>query len=334
MLGCRVLYALALVGAFLFHVFYTDYFSLYVLILVLLFPLFSLLVSLPGMLGCSVSLTTGGQLRRGERGWCALRLKNRWSMPVARATAVVECVNLLTGERRVFRERFSGCSGGGRIREVLDCPHCGCLRFTLRTWKVCDLLGLFSIRRPVPEAVEALVLPTPLPPELMEALSEQTQESVRLIPRPGGGPGEDYDLRPYRPGDPIRSVHWKLSSKLDALVVRETLEPQQTALLLTFDHFGPIAGLDEVLSQLEALSRALLERNRVHYVQWPEPGHTRPRQCRIADEAGLYACLKQVCSTPAPAAGRSLLDLPPHVEGVDTPVRRIHLAPPEEEAAP
>ena len=39
------------------------------------------------------------------------------------------------------------------------------------------------------------------------------EPTVGLPPAARRGPGEDYDLREYRPGDPLRSVHWKLSSK-------------------------------------------------------------------------------------------------------------------------
>ncbi|MBR3494015.1 MAG: DUF58 domain-containing protein [Clostridia bacterium] len=38
---------------------------------------------------------------------------------------------------------------------------------------------------------------------------------------------EPGDVREYRPGDPIRRIHWKLSAKKDALLVRETAaEPE------------------------------------------------------------------------------------------------------------
>lgn len=32
-----------------------------------------------------------------------------------------------------------------------------------------------------------------------------------------------YDLRPYRVGDPLKQIHWKLTAKVDELTVREPL---------------------------------------------------------------------------------------------------------------
>lgn len=39
--------------------------------------------------------------------------------------------------------------------------------------------------------------------------------------RPGDDPGETYDIREYRSGDSIRQIHWKLSGKLDDIMIRE-----------------------------------------------------------------------------------------------------------------
>lgn len=38
---------------------------------------------------------------------------------------------------------------------------------------------------------------------------------------PGDDPGETYDIREYRSGDSIRQIHWKLSGKLDDIMIRE-----------------------------------------------------------------------------------------------------------------
>ena len=37
------------------------------------------------------------------------------------------------------------------------------------------------------------------------------------------------DVRLYRPGDPVRRIHWKLSAKKDELLIRETAQERETA---------------------------------------------------------------------------------------------------------
>lgn len=146
-------------------------------------------------------------------------------------------------------------------------------------------------------------------------------------PRPGGGPGEDYEVREYRSGDPMRSVHWKLSSKLDKLVVRETLEPRRAVLLLTFDHFGTPEQMDAVLDRLCALSKLLTSRGLPHMIQWVEPMTGVKEHWPITDENALPACLAKALSQPAPPGGQSILDHPLHVPGAEGPPRHLHITP-------
>ena len=57
MLRRRLAYILVLLCALLFQVCFTAYLATFLLVLCLLFPLFSLLVSLPAMLGCTITLS-------------------------------------------------------------------------------------------------------------------------------------------------------------------------------------------------------------------------------------------------------------------------------------
>ena len=116
-------------------------------------------------------------------------------------------------------------------------------------------------------------------------------------------------LRDYRPGDPLRSIHWKLSSKRDEPVVRETLEPIQPLIVVTYDHFGTPEALDRTFARLYGLSRRLLEQGYPHHIQWscPVTGAVEdPGGRRRARPAGLPGAVP--LSTPAPAAGISILD--------------------------
>ena len=104
----------------------------------------------------------------------------------------------------------------------------------------------------------------------------------------------------------MSAVHWKLSSKRDELVVRETLEPREEGLVLTFDHFGAWDGLDGVLDRLLTWSGALLAEGRSHTVAWLHPETGELRRFLVADRRGLERCLAAALSEPAPAAGRSI----------------------------
>lgn len=326
MARCRVGYLAALLAAGLFFICFEGYFSFYILILALVFPLFSLAVSLPGMLGCGAALVLpASRLRRGGEPGAVLRVTNRFRLPLGRVKLAYRTENLLTGEARTVRRRLYGLSAGAELFEALPASHCGVVRWELTRFAVCDLLGLFSLRRPPPPARELTVLPADLPPAPVSALLDDARRQAALKPRPGGGPGEDYDLRPYRPGDPLRSVHWKLSSKVDELVVRETLEPVKTTVVLTYDHFGSPAALDAAFDRLDAASRALTERERPHFIAWADPVTGACRRRFVSSLSDLRAWEREAFSTPAPPAGPGLPDASLRIGGAEGRVRALHI---------
>ena len=330
MIHRRIVYGLLLGAAVLFQIFYRGYLGTFFLVLLIVLPFFSLAVSLPGLLRCSLALSPAKpQVLRGET--AAFTFSLHTPFPVGRAALRLTLVNRLTGESSTLRRTLS--SGARRV-EKAETRHCGQLECTVVRARILDLSGLFSLplTRGTAEA-DLLILPRPveaaLPPENLTG----KQAGAGLRPRPGGGPGEDYDLRLYRPGDPLRSVHWKLSSKWDELVVQETLEPRRPALVLTYDHFGPHDALDRTLDRLCALSRRFLQAERPHHIQWADPVSGAVHDCAVAGEGDLSAFLAQALAIPAPAEGHSILDAALKVPADDGPLFHLHVTAPEEGAA-
>lgn len=332
MARCRIGYLLALAAAGGFFLSFDGWLSFYIVVLALVFPLFSLLVSLPGMLGCRVRLVLPGEsVRRGQAAEMELRVESRWSLPVARLRAELSWENRMTGERRRIRRVCFGAAKGCAIQERLHTGHCGRVVCRARKVRVCDLLGLFSLHLPAPAEAEMMVLPLELPSEPVAHLLGE-EKNLQMKPRPGGGPGEDYELRGYRPGDPLRSVHWKLSAKADDLVVRETLEPVQAAVVLTFDLFGMPELLDRTMDRLDAVSRALTERERPHYILWCDPTGGEAHQRLIRSVQDLRACQWEAFALRAPLTGHSVQAGSLHIEGMGDEIRRLHVLPEEGEA--
>ena len=324
----RIAYAALLGGAVLFQIVFRFYLSTFTLALVLLLPLLSVLLSLPSVLGCTLLLTSAAPtVVQGEDAVFQVRLRSRTRLPLPRLQARLHWSNQLTGAGGRVRWEPVRTAPGAPPTLELATPHCGRLICRAeRAWS-CDLLGLFPL--PVGRGSEGavLVLPPALELDDTQELTGGQNDGVVLRPRPGGGPGEDYDLREYRAGDPLRSVHWKLSSKLDELVVRETLEPQQAAIVVTYDHFGSPEVLDRTFAQLCSLSRWLLEQERPHHIQWAAPLTGMVEDRSVDGEHALLACLELAFSTPAPQEGRSILDGTLLLPAGSGKVRHLHVTP-------
>lgn len=325
----RILYGTALASAFLLQVFYDGYLAHILFAAVLALPILSLLLTLPGVWSLRLRLVPSApELIRGKPGRWDLYVENGWSLPLAKLTLTLSTKNKWTGWKMDDRVVCSGLSGGAVRTVSFHTGHCGRLECRGHRLRVLDLLGLFSIPLRPPAPAAALVLPAPVSAPYLPEL-DSLMERPMPRPKPGGGPSEDYDLRAYRPGDAMRSIHWKLSSKWDDLVVREALEMRRPMVVLTFDCFGPPEALDRVLDRLWAVSTRLTDQSLPHQIAWADPRNGKIRRAAISRREGLHWCMDTILSQEAPLQGISILDTPAPEGGAE--VHYIHITAGEEE---
>lgn len=330
MLFRRLLYLAALVAALVFQIANDNYLAHFLLALCVSLPLLSLALSLPGMIGCRLTLAASpAELPRGEQGQWLLLIHAPLGLPLSRLSLRLTERNLFTGAEKRQKLSLTGVSGGEPITRPADAAHCGLLELRAEKVRVLDYLGLFALRRPAPEPARLLVCPIPA-----ESRPIHIPDGVGVRPSPNSatrrGPGDDCDLRDYRPGDPLRSVHWKLSSKWDELIVRERAETLTPLPLLTFDRSGKPEELDRVLDKLEGRCRSLLTTQRAHGVLWlDEKGEAVLRP--VSDEKELRDCLMAILSTPLPPKRASLANRPELLDLAGEPIFRLHVTAGEED---
>lgn len=292
----RLCYGAALAAALLLQIFYDRYLARFVLAGVVSMPILSLLLTLPSVFRLRLSLAADSpEMAMGADCRWSLRAERPPLPAMTRLKLRLRFENRLTGWREETRVV---CFGPPRERTFpVDTEHCGKVTCRAVRVRLLDCLGLFwlPVRRPAPASV--LVLPQPAPREELP-LSQLPEPSAAGRDRTLG---EDYELRDYRPGDPIRDIHWKLSSKRGEIVVRERQGESRPLVVLEVERFGEPPRLDRVLGRLHGLSLELLARGWPHLVGWQE-GEEFP-VLAVHDRASLMACLDALLSTPAPAVG-------------------------------
>lgn len=325
MVGRCIVYGLALLATLALQPFYDGYLAQFLLICVVALPLLSLLLSLRGVLGLRLSLSPSApQLTQGEEGHWQVTVTSDHSLPISRLVLTLSFQNVLTGQNTRQRISLNGLSGGVMRSLPMDVGHCGLLICQLHRAKALDFLGLFAFPVSVPDPAHALVLPAPVP---MESLPDLPQAPSSTPSQAGTPSMEDYELREYRPGDPLRTIHWKLSSKHNSLVVRESVKGGLRQAALTFDFFGDGERLDQVLGRVWATSAALLRRDTPHHLLWLDPNHGQQERA-VATQAQLTAAMAAILSRPAPRLPSSAhLDLS-HLSHVP----HVHITPGEEDA--
>jgi len=322
----RVIYVLVLVGALLFQITNDNYLAQFLLCLCVALPLLSLALSLPGMLGCRLDLSASPAApeRGGDARWL-ISIESPSGLPLPRLTLRLTGENLLTGQKQSRRLSLSGVARRRPMALTAATVHCGLLELRADRARVCDYLGLLSLPVALPPPARMLCRPVPAEVEL-PAIPEGQGARPSPLNAVRAGPGEDYDLREYRPGDPMRSVHWKLSSKWDELIVRERAETLVPLPLLTLDRFGPPGTLDKLLDRLLGASSALLAVQKAHAVLWLDQDG-QPQLRPVSDGRQLDECLLALLGTFAPERGPALDDRPELLRGPDGPAFRLHISP-------
>ena len=250
MLGRRIGYLLGVAACFIFFVFYKEWFSWLLLVGYLWLPILSLLLSLPAICTEKFNIHAPEEVRAG--------------MP-ARASLGVDCLFprlplkcKVRIHNRLTDERYIGQPG-----ELIPTDHCGQISMECTKLYVYDYLGLWRFSKKAQLRDTVFVLPRPLPDRDLPAPDQMPVRQWKIKP---GGTAENYDLRPYRPGDELRQIHWKLSAKAGQLIYREALEPVQKQIALTLTLSGTPEELDRKLGRVHGISIQLLERGAPHII--------------------------------------------------------------------
>lgn len=111
-----------------------------------------------------------------------------------------------------------------RLQYRMRCPVVGRLRFEGVKLRLADLQGFFHVTTFVPGVLIYRVLP-----RLSDASGRPaTKKRTNLLPPPGihrlrrpGSGSELLDLRDYLPGDPPKTIAWKVSARRDRLITKD-----------------------------------------------------------------------------------------------------------------
>lgn len=156
----------------------------------------------------------------------------------------------------------------------------GCGQVTVRVKDVCcyDIMGLNRLQVQVPDTQILTVYPEMLPlgvtaDSFLSGFREGEQQTVS---RRGNDPTEVFDLREYQNGDDVRAIHWKLSEKMDKLLVKEPSDTSHYSTMILLDA-GRFQGKEQLSMRLLSasvglaltFSEKLLDLGILHYAGIP-----------------------------------------------------------------
>jgi uncharacterized protein (DUF58 family) len=143
------------------------------------------------------------------------------------------------------------------VGTVRDAPRRGEARTGWVELRSAAPFGVAERRRRLPADVTTLVLPrvVPLGPLAFIDLASSREAATETDGRRGQGP-EYLGVREFRPGDPIRQVHWRLTARHGELVVRDLEEHRVPRLAVWVDTCVDDAALDDACSAAASIVSA------------------------------------------------------------------------------
>ena len=196
----------------------------------------------------------------------------------------------------------SRCGGSGRKRrfrgalsplgsETLWCgvrtALCGSTEIRLESVRIFDPLSVFFLRRKEQKKAVVKVMPDfePMAVEITRRTREfQAEAEEYASDRRGNDPSQIWQIREYRPGDPLRDIHWKLTAKEGELMVKEHSFPSGCAVLIRIElkraDYSE-EGFSEMIRRAASLSVTLAEEKCVHMAAWYEEKNERIVRWRV-----------------------------------------------------
>ena len=253
-------YSVSLISSFVFFLCYKMWVSWILLIIVLAVPLLSLAMSLAASATMKFKADCPAAIRLGDEihlNVTTSGIASYFSFCKVKMTVT----DYMAGKtvKKVFMIHDRGTS-----KIPVETSHCGAYSYRLTWLYIYDLFGLFFVKINLNMNNEILVKPVPAMPSVMPDMFGFKAKNLRRSKLPNS---EIYDIREYQIGDPLRSIHWKMSAKKDALLVKEPLEEYGGHSRVLLRMSGDRDEMDLHLGQIVFTSKFYIEHEISHRIR-------------------------------------------------------------------
>ena len=281
----------------------------------------------------SLALRGSAAAARGGSTAVSLTLQNGSPLPIADVTVRCTLENAYTGEKLV-RTLSASLLPKGTAVIPLTAASVGCGKINC-TFDHVRLNGLFGLI-PIPCRASARASFTVLPDLFDVAVSYDLQESdsfdneVYSPYRKGQDRSETFQIREYEQGDDLKQIHWKLSGKLDKLIVRDPSLPLDKSLMVVMDKSLRAPAQAEALEALAELTvsvcQALMDRGLLFRAVWNEPAAQAVFEREIQFPEEFAEVIPQFLASPPAVSDTSCAALYETVYGRSEATHIIYLS--------
>lgn len=263
-----IIYCLNLLMLFFLH----GYFNLIILILLFLMPVISILSAKYALHRISVSFAGAREnMHIQDPFFLKIVLDNPTVIPLVNVNIKLCTKNpffALEGEHILNVPAYARQKN--EIKYPLQNEYLGVLTMEVREIQVMDWLGFVKLHKKMKEKKEIVLLPFEsfaVEPDLT-ALSNGMTE-LEESKKKGNDFSEVQDVREYQPGDKLQNIHWKLSAKKDALMVKERVSLSSSQLIVLVELFqDETMILNRILTAAYGMAHFLIKQQIPFSLRW------------------------------------------------------------------
>ena len=201
-------------------------------------------------------------LTKGYDARLTLTITNPLLLPITDASASISIRSSFyhhTDRRKYLFPLPFGKESSLQFPVILD--KCGSYEAQLDEFEIWDFLHMFHFKKTKDQLSQVLVFPNSAPMEkILSSVYAEGFDEFEESAKVGNVSANVTDIREYQPGDRLQKIHWKLSSKLDKLFVKENESTSTNQLFLLTELYSAFNSntLDQSLECTWAISLALI----------------------------------------------------------------------------
>lgn len=180
--------------------------------------------------------TDGGAKQKKVR--CRIRCFNEAVFPMMMVRAKLVIKNTFNGETKKKNLFFSVPRNKEiELRPEMEVNWSGKYKVEIKDIRLQDLLGITKVKLKIDDKCFFTILPELLDVNIeYNARASNSFDNELYSPyQKGQDRSEVYQIREYEQGDNLRQVHWKLTSKWDRVMVKDSAMPLDKKLMVVMD---------------------------------------------------------------------------------------------------
>lgn len=240
----RIGYILVMAGCVVLLFLYSRPFLLYALILLLLIAVGDFFLLRRDVHSLKTELEIRPSVKQGKTATLILKTSSKHSLVTAGQIILEAKVRNEMFDTVEYHRVLLHLNRTGESFEIpIAANLCGEISIEPTAIWIQDIFKLFRFQGRHLRMIRTVVYPenAHIRVEISRKFAGISQDEGLVQNRKGNDPSETFDIREYVPGDDVRSIHWKLSSKTDTLILREPSDPSRYHMVIM-----PDFGLDQV----------------------------------------------------------------------------------------